>query len=96
MAHLTHSLTLTWIWQSEDWGSEHSSGLLGKFLRRDSALQDRKKKILLQRSKPVGIDGKEETSSDVHSKKPLIAKLKAGANKLHVGCSENDGKLTLN
>ncbi|XP_066157903.1 regulator of G-protein signaling loco isoform X1 [Euwallacea fornicatus] len=65
--------------KSEDWGSEHS-GLLGKFLRRDSAVQDKKKK-----------PGKEETLSENQPKKPLIAKLKAGANKLHVtACSEND------
>ncbi|CAH1121311.1 unnamed protein product [Ceutorhynchus assimilis] len=72
--------------KSEDWGSEHSSGLLTKFLRRDSALhQEKKKKV------PVKLatnDAKEEGGGD---KKPLIAKLKAGANKLHVGtCSESD------
>ncbi|KAH1006416.1 hypothetical protein HUJ05_007152 [Dendroctonus ponderosae] len=74
--------------KSEDWGSEHSSGLLGKFLRRDSGVHDKKKKIASQRPK---LPCESEASLDSNHKKPLIAKLKAGANKLHVAaCSESD------
>ncbi|CAH2005875.1 unnamed protein product [Acanthoscelides obtectus] len=73
--------------KSEDWGSEHSSTFIGKFLRRDSGIHDRKKKLA---SRCKG-NGNEEVSGDQnHSKKPLIAKLKAGANKLHVTSSESD------
>ncbi|XP_050510624.1 regulator of G-protein signaling loco isoform X2 [Diabrotica virgifera virgifera] len=70
--------------KSEDWGSEHSSTFIGKFLRRDSGIHERKKKI------PTRF--KEETMSDQSQmKKPLIAKLKCGANKFNlVPSSESD------
>ncbi|KAL1501798.1 hypothetical protein ABEB36_007057 [Hypothenemus hampei] len=81
--------------KSEDWGSEHSSGLLGKFLRRDSAVHgEKKKKNGCQRAKlPNEFKEDQSIQQECHytSKKPLIAKLKAGANKLHVGTySESD------
>ncbi|XP_050297452.1 regulator of G-protein signaling loco isoform X2 [Anthonomus grandis grandis] len=75
--------------KSEDWGSEHSS-LLGKFLRKDSGLHgEKKKKVSCQRPK---LPSESWSGGDnIRDKKPLIAKLKAGANKLHVGaCSESD------
>jgi hypothetical protein len=41
--------------QSEDWGSEHSSGIFGRFLRRDSALLDKARvcRDPLQYSRPI-------------------------------------------
>lgn len=77
--------------KSEDWGSEHSSGLFGKFLRRDSAVHEKKKKpVASSRVKTTEI---EDTSGEGCQKKPLIAKLKAGANKLHVGASSESDEL---
>nr|CAI5854878.1 unnamed protein product [Callosobruchus analis] len=73
--------------KSEDWGSEHSSTFIGKFLRRDSGVHDRKKKLV---SRCKGNSNEEVSGDQNQSKKPLIAKLKAGANKLHVTCSESD------
>nr|CAH7719301.1 unnamed protein product [Callosobruchus chinensis] len=73
--------------KSEDWGSEHSSTFIGKFLRRDSGVHDRKKKLV---SRYKGNSNEEVGGDQNQSKKPLIAKLKAGANKLHVTCSESD------
>lgn len=70
--------------KSEDWGSEHSSTFIGKFLRRDSGIHERKKKMTSRYK--AGI---EETTSDL-MKKPLIAKLKCGANKFNVSRSESD------
>lgn len=75
--------------QSEDWGSEHSSTFIGKFLRRDSGIHEKKKKII-QRTKTGTLDDVNASSSQI--KKPLIAKWKTGANKLNLSCSENDGK----
>ncbi|CAH1163571.1 unnamed protein product [Phaedon cochleariae] len=68
--------------KSEDWGSEHSSTFIGKFLRRDSGMLDRKKKMSTK-CKPTFYP---EDNGDDHSqlKKPLIAKMKQGANKLHL------------
>lgn len=79
--------------QSEDWGSEHSSGIIGKFLRRDSGMHDRKKKLIGPKFKGVSNGGSTEDVENEQNqiKKPLIAKWKAGANKLHVTCSESDG-----
>ncbi|XP_056640653.1 regulator of G-protein signaling loco [Diorhabda sublineata] len=71
--------------KSEDWGSEHSSTFIGKFLRRDSGIHERKKKITSRYK--AGI---EETTMSDHMKKPLIAKLKCGANKFNVSRSESD------
>ncbi|KAJ8978977.1 hypothetical protein NQ317_001450 [Molorchus minor] len=77
--------------KSEDWGSEHSSGMFGKFLRRDSGVHERKKKFLASRAKGNPNGSMEDIQCDQNqNKKPLIAKLKAGANKLHVTCSESD------
>ncbi|KAJ8924390.1 hypothetical protein NQ315_007186 [Exocentrus adspersus] len=80
--------------KSEDWGSEHSSGILGKFLRRDSGVHERKKKLMGPRLKGVSNGSSVEDLENEHNqvKKPLIAKLRAGANKLHVACSESDDK----
>ncbi|XP_044265044.1 regulator of G-protein signaling loco [Tribolium madens] len=72
--------------KSEDWGSEHSSGIFGRFLRRDSGLHDRKKKSLMKIKPPGSSD--DVTGEQV--KKPLIAKWKTGVNKLQVACSESD------
>lgn len=80
--------------QSEDWGSEHSSGIFGKFLRRDSGVHNAKKKSILS-AKVKNEEQQLAIDSQVGNKikKPLIAKWKAGANKLQVSpCSESDGK----
>uniref|UniRef100_A0A1Y1LI36 RGS domain-containing protein n=1 Tax=Photinus pyralis TaxID=7054 RepID=A0A1Y1LI36_PHOPY len=78
--------------KSEDWGSEHSSGILGRFLRRDSGIHEKKKNSC--RFKGTSNHSSIEDIADDHSaaniKKPLIAKWKTGVNKLHVGCSESD------
>lgn len=79
--------------KSEDWGSEHSSGILGRFLRRDSGIHEKKKNSC--RFKGASNHSSIEDIADEHStvnniKKPLIAKWKTGVNKLHVGCSESD------
>nr|XP_023014758.1 regulator of G-protein signaling loco isoform X2 [Leptinotarsa decemlineata] len=76
--------------KSEDWGSEHSSTFIGKFLRRDSGLHDRKKKMIAKK-----LNSNEDTvivagSDQCPNKKPLVAKLRAGASKLHVTRSESD------
>ncbi|XP_045461609.1 regulator of G-protein signaling loco isoform X2 [Harmonia axyridis] len=75
--------------KSEDLGSEHSSSYFGKFLRRDSSNQEWKKKSLIPRSKILGNTiSKCVVSPDQNQlKKPLIAKWKAGANKLQVSPS---------
>ncbi|RZC33398.1 regulator of G-protein signaling loco, partial [Asbolus verrucosus] len=75
--------------KSEDWGSEHSSGIFGRFLRRDSGLHDRKKKSLIPKIKcHPGGNGAEDVGGE--QKKPLIARWKTGVNKLQVACSESD------
>ncbi|KAJ3649356.1 hypothetical protein Zmor_021120 [Zophobas morio] len=76
--------------KSEDWGSEHSSGIFGRFLRRDSGVHERKKKSLMPKLKmqPNGTTAEDVTGEQV--KKPLIAKWKTGVNKLQVPCSESD------
>ncbi|XP_018575675.1 regulator of G-protein signaling loco isoform X4 [Anoplophora glabripennis] len=78
--------------KSEDWGSEHSSGIIGKFLRRDSGVHDRKKRLIGPKFKGTSHSGSTEDVENEQNqiKKPLIAKWKAGANKLHVTCSESD------
>ncbi|XP_060536156.1 regulator of G-protein signaling loco [Cylas formicarius] len=75
--------------KSEDWGSEHSSGIFGKFLRRDSAMHERKKKLGSHRAKACTHGNREESSNDQLIKKPLIAKLKVGPSK-QVAYSESD------
>ncbi|CAH0552044.1 unnamed protein product [Brassicogethes aeneus] len=75
--------------KSEDWGSEHSSNILSKFLRRDSSVQDRKKKFSIKKV-PSTAGSTEDVADQGHVKKPLIAKLKAGASKLQVNCKEKD------
>ncbi|XP_049825933.1 regulator of G-protein signaling loco isoform X3 [Aethina tumida] len=70
--------------KSEDWGSETSASLLGKFLRRDSTLQDRKKKTAAFRGNNTDECITEQT------KKPLIAKWKPGVSKQQVSCNEKD------
>lgn len=83
------------ILQSEDWGSEHSSGFLGRFMRRDSGLHDRKKKIFIgtaSKSKESSVHSSiEDVAGDNIMKKPIKAKWKPGV-KLQIACSENDGK----
>lgn len=79
--------------KSEEWGSEHSSGVFSKFLRRDSTFHDKNNKnknregtsrqILEGASKHV-----EGVVSMVTSKPPLIGKWKS-VNKL-TGKSESD------
>uniref|UniRef100_A0A8D8Q0L3 Regulator of G-protein signaling loco n=2 Tax=Cacopsylla melanoneura TaxID=428564 RepID=A0A8D8Q0L3_9HEMI len=73
--------------RSDDWGSEHSSGILGRFLRRDSVMvekqRDRNKKKATT-SNTTGADRKPSISK----LPPLIAKLKPGV-KLE-GRSESD------
>lgn len=76
--------------RSEDWGSEHSSGIFGRFLRRDSGLNDRKKKLM---TKVKGASSLEDVGDQV--KKPLIAKWKTGVHKMQVSCNESDGKFSL-
>ncbi|XP_014249405.1 regulator of G-protein signaling loco isoform X2 [Cimex lectularius] len=57
--------------RSEDWGSESSSGILGRFLRRDSAFIDKRK------PKKGHHKGEEnERKSTLSKLPPLIAKLK--------------------
>ncbi|KAG5893133.1 hypothetical protein JTB14_034153 [Gonioctena quinquepunctata] len=73
--------------KSEDWGSEHSSTFIGKFLRRDSGIHERRKKIL-ERCKASS--GNAAVIDHGHTKTPLVAKLKAGVHKLNVTCSESD------
>ncbi|KAF5304885.1 hypothetical protein FQR65_LT00769 [Abscondita terminalis] len=78
--------------KSEDWGSDHSSGLLGRFLRRDSGIHDKKKHVnrLKDPSNHSSIEDITNENSSSSIKKPLIAKWKTGVNKLHVGCSESE------
>lgn len=84
------------IFKSEDWGSENSSGILGRFLRRDSGIHEKKKKCLGMRTKGNSNHSSIEDIAGEHAviatKKPLIAKWKSGVNKLHVGCSESESK----
>ncbi|GLV40551.1 locomotion defects [Carabus blaptoides fortunei] len=76
--------------KSEDWGSEHSSGIFGRFLRRDSAMHERKKKMNVTRIKGNSTHSSvEDVTGEQATKKPLIAKWKAGV-KLQVACSESD------
>ncbi|KAF6216900.1 hypothetical protein GE061_001250 [Apolygus lucorum] len=57
--------------RSEDWGSESSSGVLGRLLRRDSALIDKNRK------NKKGVKSEEnERKSTLSKLPPLIAKLK--------------------
>ncbi|KAI5705946.1 hypothetical protein M8J75_003350 [Diaphorina citri] len=58
--------------KSDDWGSEHSSGLLGRFLRRDSVMVEKQRDR--QKKKASGADRKPSISK----LPPLIAKLKPG------------------
>lgn len=78
--------------KSEEWGSEHSSGVFSKFLRRDSTLHDKtkgksrggtSKQILEGASKHV-----EGVVSMVTGKPPLIGKWKSGSKS--TGKSESD------
>ncbi|XP_044745843.1 regulator of G-protein signaling loco isoform X2 [Coccinella septempunctata] len=76
--------------KSEDLGSEHSSSYFGKFLRRDSSNQEWKKKSLIPRSKILGnaiSKGAVTPDQNLLKNKPLIAKWKAGVNKLQVSPS---------
>ncbi|KAK4885324.1 hypothetical protein RN001_001595 [Aquatica leii] len=77
--------------KSEDWGSDHSSGLLGRFLRRDSGIHDKKKHVARLKN-PSNHSSIEDITNEncLITKKPLIAKWKTGVNKLHVGCSESE------
>ncbi|XP_067003571.2 regulator of G-protein signaling loco isoform X2 [Anabrus simplex] len=79
--------------RSEDWGSEHSSGIFGRFLRRDSASLDKARESRFKVKKAVvGVSKSSaddtEVKSGVISKPPLITKLKIGV-KLQ-GRSESD------
>lgn len=63
--------------KSEEWGSEHSSGIFGKFLRRDSAFHDKSK----AKSRGAGrqmLEGASGVVSMVTGKPPLIGKWKPG------------------
>ncbi|XP_049804565.1 regulator of G-protein signaling loco isoform X2 [Schistocerca nitens] len=75
--------------RSEDWGSEHSSGIFGRFLRRDSGLLE-KSRDARGKSKKSGMNKQEEpdSKSSVVTRAPLIAKWKVGV-KLQ-GRSESD------
>lgn len=81
--------------RSEDWGSEHSSGIFGRFLRRDSALLDKaresrvKGKKATNSSKHTGDESESKgAATSSNPKPPLIAKWKVGV-KLQ-GRSESD------
>ncbi|KAK7864651.1 hypothetical protein R5R35_012421 [Gryllus longicercus] len=78
--------------RSEDWGSEYSSGILSRLLRRDSAFLDKVKESRVK-SKKNGNSCKTATDDSeakptTTSKQPLISKWKVGA-KLQ-GRSESD------
>ncbi|XP_071054310.1 regulator of G-protein signaling loco isoform X2 [Onthophagus taurus] len=80
--------------KSEDWGSDHSSSIIGRFLRRDSALLDRKKKFLTRCKMGSTNNSNEDVNNELsHNnhiiKKPLIAKWKSGP-RLQTACSESD------
>lgn len=66
--------------KSEDWGSEQSSSLISRFLRRDSIFQEKQRKIKKTCKSQCIIQEKQITSAEkkqTHSKlPPLIAKLK--------------------
>lgn len=63
---------------------------MGKFLRRDSGIHERKKKVIQR----VKMNNSDEINANLANlKKPLIAKLKAGASKLNISSIENDGKI---
>ncbi|KAF5290605.1 hypothetical protein FQA39_LY14671 [Lamprigera yunnana] len=78
--------------KSEDWGSDQSSSILGRLLRRDSGIHDKKKHLgrIKNSSNHSSIEDITNEHSAVITKKPLIAKWKTGVNKLHVGCSESE------
>ncbi|KAK9891093.1 hypothetical protein WA026_013414 [Henosepilachna vigintioctopunctata] len=92
--------------KSDDLGSEHSSSYFSKLLRRDSGQQDWKKRSLIPRSRlltnavnkiavttPETPPPQQQQQNQLQAPKnrPLIAKWKAGANKLQVSpCSETE------
>ncbi|GJQ65961.1 hypothetical protein Trydic_g4058 [Trypoxylus dichotomus] len=76
--------------KSEDWGSEHSSGILGKFLRRDSGMHDKKKKAVNRNKGNSTNSSTEDVNADQASmKKLLIARWKPGV-RVQMACSESD------
>ncbi|KRT86723.1 hypothetical protein AMK59_2231, partial [Oryctes borbonicus] len=78
--------------KSEDWGSEHSSGILGKFLRRDSGIHDKKKKQVNRNKGNSTNSSTEDVNADqgnLITKKLLIARWKPGV-RVQMACSESD------
>uniref|UniRef100_A0A1B6DR03 Regulator of G-protein signaling loco n=1 Tax=Clastoptera arizonana TaxID=38151 RepID=A0A1B6DR03_9HEMI len=79
--------------RSEDWGSEHSSSFLGRFLRRDSVIMDKQRDYRLKNKKhssknTVGEEGIGRIKPGLSKLPPIIAKWKPGG-KLE-GRSESD------
>jgi len=65
--------------RSDDWGSEHSSGILGRFLRRDSAFMDKQRDGRHKNKKVAKYSASEEsvrTKPCLSKLPPLIAKWK--------------------
>ncbi|KAI4467966.1 regulator of g-protein signaling loco [Holotrichia oblita] len=75
--------------KSEDWGSEHSSGIFGKFLRRDSGVHDKKKKPVIRNKGNSTNSSTEDVNADQGNKKLLIAKFKPGV-RVQMAYSESD------
>ncbi|XP_021917974.1 regulator of G-protein signaling loco isoform X3 [Zootermopsis nevadensis] len=90
----THTASDQGSIRSDDWGSEHSSGIFGRFLRRDSALLDKARESRVKgkkgagTNKHIGEESETKVVSTSNPKPPLITKWKVGV-KLQ-GRSESD------